>query len=321
MREPRYKDRNPAQYLGVILKGVAMGAADVIPGVSGGTMAFILGIYEELINSIKEIASVNTIKEVFKFRILKLINDLPWMFLATLGFGILLSIFSLAKILKWILENHPSLIWAFFFGLVLASIFTVMKRIKKWGTAPVIGMILGAVGAYFLVGMLPSQTPETWWFVVISGAIAICAMILPGISGSFILLLMGKYQYILGAVTKHDFLTLFWFACGAAVGIVTFAQFLSWLFRHFHDITVAILIGFMAGSLRKIWPWKDVLSTYIDRHGKVKALEEANIIPDSFDSMVIYAILLAIAGFIIVFILESLANRIEKKIEEEKEEA
>ena len=168
-------------YLGLTARGFAMGSADVVPGVSGGTMAFILGIYEELINSIRGLASVKAIKLLASFQFKQAYQELPWRFLVALGTGILLAIITLAKALAWTLENQPVLLWSFFFGLVLASVFTVSKRVKRWGVTTVLGTIIGAIAAWIIVGLVPMQTPNDPWFLFFSGALAICAMILPGI--------------------------------------------------------------------------------------------------------------------------------------------
>ncbi len=285
-----------------------MGAADVVPGVSGGTMAFILGIYEELIESIRMFTMLDTIKLFLRFQIKQVIDILPWRFLVALGSGILLAIFSLAHILEWLLESHPSLLWSFFFGLVVASILTVIHRVKAWNTTTVVAVVCGTVFAYLGVGMVPTETPDTWWFLFFSGAIAICAMILPGISGSFILVLLGKYQDILAAVTQRDIVTLFWVTCGTIIGIATFAQILGWLFKRYHDATVALLIGFMAGSLRKIWPWKQTLQVFIDRHGKEIPLIQKNIVPE-WSGEIGIAICLAFLGGAIVLTLQHLTKQ------------
>jgi putative membrane protein len=284
-----------------------MGASDVVPGVSGGTMAFILGIYEELIESIKSI-DLQVIKLLLNFKFKEIFELVPWRFLLSVVTGILLAVFSLARGLEWLLENKPVLIWSFFFGLVLASVLMVSKRITRWYLRTIVGMIVAAVGAYIIVGLVPANTPETLWFVFLSGAIAICAMILPGISGSFILVLLGKYQYILSAVNNRDFLTLGIFAVGAGIGIVSFAQILSWLFKRYHNMTIAMLTGLMLGSLRKVWPWKETLSTILDRHGQPIPVEQVNILPPAFTGEVALAIGLAIFGFALVFVLENLAS-------------
>ncbi len=300
--------RTLKDYAGLVARGFAMGAADVVPGVSGGTMAFILGIYEELINSIRTIASPGTISLLVGFKLKEAFDTLPWRFLLAVGVGILAAIFSLAQFLEWTLLNFPELLWSFFFGLVIASILTVTKRVKRWGISTLAGTVIGAIVAYIIVGLVPVQTPDTPWFLFLSGAVAICAMILPGISGSFVLVLFGKYEYILSAVNNRDFLTLTIVAAGAAVGIVSIAQVLGWLFKRFHDLTVAILIGLMVGSLRKIWPWKETLVTIIDRHGQEIPVAQINVLPATWTNEVTFALILGIVGFIVVFILDYWAS-------------
>ncbi|RME75916.1 MAG: DUF368 domain-containing protein [Chloroflexi bacterium] len=304
--------RTLRDYLGLVARGFAMGASDVVPGVSGGTMAFILGIYEELIFSIKSLLNPAAIRLLLQFKFKEALDILPWKFLAAVGAGILLAIFSLAKFLEWMLINHPALLWSFFFGLVLASISTVSKRVKAWKTSTIAAAVIGAVAAYIIVGLVPVETPNAAWFLFLSGAIAICAMILPGISGSFILVLLGKYQYVLSAVNNRDFVTLFLVAAGAAVGIVTFAQFLGWLFKRYHDVTVAVLTGLMIGSLRKIWPWKETVQTILDRHGNPIPVAQVNVLPPAWNSEVTLALILAIAGFGVVMVMDYWASRKER---------
>lgn len=304
--------RSLKDYFGLLARGYAMGSADVVPGVSGGTMAFILGIYEELIFSIRAVGRKDFWNALLHFRIREALAAINLPFLLAVGSGIILAFLSLAKGLEWLLENKPVFIWSFFFGLVLASVITVARRIKKWGVILVAALALAAVGAYFLVGAVPAQTPETWLYIFLSGALASCAMILPGISGAFILVLLGKYQFALSAVNNRDLVSLILLAVGAAVGLVTFAQVLSWLFRKHHDLTVAILTGFMLGSLRKLWPWKEVVATMTDSHGKEIPTIIHNVLPamqinGSFNTEIIVALALAIAGFAAVLLLDRLA--------------
>jgi putative membrane protein len=226
-----------------------------------------------------------------------------------LGSGILCAILSLAQILSWLLQEHPVLIWSFFFGLVLASVFTVGRYIKRWNLLMVFGLFLGAVGAYLLVGIVPLATPNAPWFLILSGAVAICAMILPGISGSFILVLLGKYFYVLEAVNQRDLVTLFLVALGAGLGLITFVRLLNWLFNRFHDPTIAVLTGLMLGALRKVWPWKETLKTTTDHHGHIVPVSQINVIPANWDMQVTWAICLMIIGFSIVILLYGTANR------------
>jgi putative membrane protein len=295
-------------YLGVVARGFCMGAADVVPGVSGGTMAFILGIYEELIEAIHAV-NVSFARRLLSFRFREAFEDFPYWFLISVGIGIGGAIFSLAKFLNWALQQHPVLIWSFFFGLVLASVLAVRKRVPVWSPSIMVATVLAAVAAYILVGLVPVETPDAPWFLFLCGAIAICAMILPGISGSFILVLLGKYQYVLNAVVQRDFVTLLIVACGCAIGLLSFARLLGWLFHNYHNITVAALIGLMIGSLRKVWPWKETVETFVDRHGDIRPLVQANILPEAWSTEVMLAIFLAVVGCALVLLLERVADR------------
>ena len=303
-----YRPRRAKEYAGLVARGFAMGSADVVPGVSGGTMAFILGIYEELINSIRTIARPEFLRPLSKGRLLEAFRAINGGFLLAVGSGIILAILTLAKAIEWALENHPIWVWSFFFGLVLASVVTVARRVAKWNPLLFFYSIAGAVGAWIFVGLVPVQTPETWWFLFLAGAIAICAMILPGISGAFLLLLLGKYDYVLGAVNDRNIEPIFWVVLGALVGIVSFAQVLGWLFRRFHDPTVAALTGLMVGSLRKVWPWKEDVAWILGRHGERVPTVQRNVLPDVGGEVVV-ALLVGLAGLVLVMILEWWANK------------
>ncbi len=294
-------------YAVLAAKGFCMGASDVVPGVSGGTMAFILGIYEDLINAIKSF-DLKSLQLLLAFKIRLLLDRISWQFLLALGIGILTAIFSLAQVLSWLLHNKPILIWSFFLGLILASVVSVSRRVEQWQTSTWICLLGGIIGTYFLVGLVPVSTPNAPWFLFLSGAIAICAMILPGISGSFILVLMGKYQYVLEAVSQRDFLTLAIVAAGACVGIAVFSRLLGWLFREYHDLMVAVLTGLMLGSLRKVWPWKKTLETMMDRHGEVIPLVQTNILPSQWNTEVLAALGLMGAGLLIVLTLDRMGE-------------
>lgn len=295
-------------YIILAAKGFCMGASDVVPGVSGGTMAFILGIYEELINAIKSF-DLKSLRLLMTLKVRAFIDHISWQFLLSVGIGVLTAIFTLAKALAWLLHNTPVLIWSFFLGLILASVVTVSQRIKHWQLLTWACLLGGLIGIYFLVGLVPGTTPNDLWFLFLSGAIAICAMILPGISGSFILVLMGKYQYILEAVNQRDFLVLFVVAAGACVGIAAFSRILGWLLSKYHDLMVAFLTGLMLGSLRKIWPWKETLESIIDSHGKTVPIIQANIVPAQWNGEVLYALCLMVAGFLVVFVLDRMAGK------------
>lgn len=292
----------------LLLKGMGMGAADVVPGVSGGTIAFIVGIYEELIDSIKSING-ESLKLLFTGKVAAFWKAINANFLLSIVAGIGISIFSLAKIITYLLVEHPILVWSFFFGLVLASTWFVSKDIKKWNWKTILCFIAGAIIAYYITVATPAETPTNLPFIFLCGAIAICAMILPGISGSFILVLLGKYFYIMEAVKTFNIPVMLTFICGAVIGITSFSRVLSIALHKFHDVTIALLAGFMLGSLNKVWPWKETLETYTDSHGLVKPLVEANIMPNQ---LIGEAIGLMILGYGIVYFLEKLSARTEK---------
>ncbi len=298
------RERTWRDYLGLAARGFLMGCADLVPGVSGGTMAFILGIYEELVLSIRAAARAPFWLALLRFNLAAALSAVNARFLSAVLVGIVVAILSLASGLEWMLENRPALIWSFFFGLLFASIVTVSKRIRRWTLPLGAALAAGAVGAYFLVGSVPLQTPESAWFLVLSGMLASCAMILPGISGSFILVLLGKYEFVLGAVNQRDIVSIGILAVGAVVGIITFAQILAWLFKRYHDLTVALLIGLMVGSLRKIWPWKETVASIIDRHGEILPTVQRNYLPSDLTGEVFLAVGLALAAFAIVMLLD-----------------
>lgn len=314
IRSESSNSRSIFGYLIVVLKGFCMGAADVVPGVSGGTMALIMGIYEELISSIRMIGQPQLWRALLRFQILKVMKLINVYFLAALFVGIVVAIVTLAPYLEWLLEEKPVLLWSFFFGLIIASVLTVGRRIKEWTPVLWMALIIGTILAFVIVGLVPTQTPESWWFLIVSSAFASCAMILPGISGAFILVLIGKYQFALSAVNDRDIISIGLIGLGAAVGLVTFAQLLGWLFKRFPNVTLALLTGLMAGSLRKIWPWKETLSTMLDRHGEEIPIVQRNILPalttpSGFNMELIYAIGLTILGFVVVIVVERLGNR------------
>ena len=290
-----------------------MGAADVVPGVSGGTIAFISGIYEELLNSISSfnLSLFSVLKnEGFK-KVWKMVNG---RFLLALFIGICISVLSLAKLIENLLENHPILIWSFFFGLVLASIIYIAKQIKIWNIKSYLYLIFGLIFAYYITTLNPviSQNSSPW-FLFLAGMIAICAMILPGISGSFILVLLGAYKPILNAINTKDFFSIIIFMAGAILGLLTFSRVLKWLFSKYKNYTLALLIGFIAGSLNKIWPWKETISWRTNSKGIEVPFNTTSVSPLSFDgdSKLLMAGLLAIIGFSLILLLEKLAVKKE----------
>lgn len=295
-------ERKLKDYLMLSLKGIGMGAADVVPGVSGGTIAFIVGIYDELIDSIKSING-NSLKLFFTGKWKAFWKAVNGNFLFFLLAGIAVSILSLAKLITWLLVAHPILVWAFFFGLVLASTWFVGKDIKEWNWKTILGFILGGVIAFYITIATPAETSENLLFIFVCGAIAICAMILPGISGSFILVLLGKYFFIMEAVKTFDIKIIAIFGLGAVIGITTFSRVLSFALKHFRNITLAVLTGFMLGSLNKVWPWKELAD---NSHG---IPIEVNVAPNQ---SIIEAVVLMVVGFFLVVFLEKLSAKAEK---------
>jgi hypothetical protein BACCOPRO_00402 len=295
-------ERRIKDYAVLTLKGMAMGAADVVPGVSGGTIAFIAGIYDELINSIKSI-NMHSLKLLFTGKIAAFWKAVNGNFLFALLLGIAISVFSLAKLITYLLLNEPVLVWSFFFGLVLASTWFVTKDIKGWNWKTVAGFVGGAVIAYYITVATPAETSTNLMFIFLCGAIAICAMILPGISGSFILVLLGKYFYVMEAVKTLDLVVLGVFAFGAALGITSFSRVLSYALKNFRNITLSVLSGFMLGSLNKVWPWKEVEKLVSDGH---EVMIEHNIAPNT---EVAEAVVLMLIGFFLVYVLEKISAK------------
>jgi len=307
------QQRKFIHYFIISLKGMAMGAADVVPGVSGGTIAFISGIYEELLTSISSI-NFSTLKLLKSKGIKAAWKAINGNFLVALVLGIFISIVSLAKLISWLLENKPIMVWAFFFGLVLASILYIGKQITKWNFITVIVFALGAVLAFYITTLQPLISEHSSpVFFFLAGAIAICAMILPGISGAFILVLLGAYKPVLEAIHNKDFKLLAILAVGAIVGLLSFSKILKWLFNNYKNYTLAVLTGFIVGSLNKIWPWKETLTWRTNSHGLEVPFNQQSISPFSFegDSQLLLAIVLAIVGFALIILLEKLANKLD----------
>ncbi|MBR2380037.1 MAG: DUF368 domain-containing protein [Paraprevotella sp.] len=295
-------ERKLKDYALLMLKGMGMGAADVVPGVSGGTIAFIVGIYDELINTIRSI-NLQSLMLLFTFKFKEFWKAVNGNFLFSLFAGIAISVFSLAKLITYLLVAHPILVWAFFFGLVLASTWFVAKDIEGWNWKTVLSFIIGAVIAYYITVVTPAETPTNLLFIFLCGAIAICAMILPGISGSFILVLLGKYHYIMDAVKGLDLLILCVFGAGALVGITSFSRVLSYALKHFRNVTMAVLAGFMLGSLNKVWPWK---TTEIEIINGTEFTIEHNSLPTQY---LVEGIALMIVGFMLVYVLEKISAK------------
>ena len=311
-------------YLIVSFKGLAMGAADVVPGVSGGTIAFISGIYEELLESIDNL-KLSALKIWRKDGFSSMWKAINGNFLLSLFLGIAISIISLARAIKWLLNNEPVLLWSFFFGLVLASIFYIGKQITKWNLAAVIFMLLAAVLSYLITIAEPFASPDSLIYLFFCGFVAIIAMILPGVSGAFILLLLGAYETALdtvndlsegistmnGAMIKDAMFRFLSLGIGAIIGIKAFSKLLNWMFKNYKNLTMATLTGFMIGSLNKIWPWKETLSWRTNSHGEQVPLLEKSILPANYtgDDQLVMALAFVLIGFLTIFILERLGNQ------------
>lgn len=305
-------NRSPLDYLIISLKGMAMGAADVVPGVSGGTIAFISGIYEELIGSLNNInfsLLKNLKNEGFKSTWKKVNGP----FLLALLSGVFVSIISLAKGVEWLLENHPILLWSFFFGLVLASIIYIGKQIKIKPSDYILflAMAVGAVVAYLITTLNPAETSDTNLFLFFAGALAICAMILPGISGSFILVIIGAYGPVIEALNSRNLKMILIFGAGAVVGLLSFSKLLKWFFEKYNRLTLAVITGFMIGSMNKIWPWKIALTFRTNSKGVKIPLNEESISPFNFDGdpQLLQAIGLMVFGVLIILILEKISTK------------
>lgn len=316
--------RSFKQSLSIIFKGLAMGAADVVPGVSGGTIAFISGIYEELITTIHNL-DLGFFKTLKKEGVKKVWQQYNLGFLASLFTGIAISILSLAKVITMLLGQYPILVWSFFFGLVIASIIYIAKQITNYSPKAIIALVLAGVFSYGITLAKPIADTESIWFLFFAGFIAIIAMILPGISGAFILLLIGGYKIVIGAINQlseaistfnisslgNALLKIGVFALGAIAGLKVFSGILNWMFANHKNTTLAVLTGFMIGALNKIWPWKEVLQYRKNSHGEEIPFIERSILPGGYhaDPKLMAAILFMLAGFMIILLLEFVANK------------
>jgi len=315
-------------YLIITLKGLAMGAADVVPGVSGGTIAFISGIYKELIDSINNV-NLSALKTLKKDGLKAAWEQVNGSFLLALVIGIGISVLTFSKVITHLLDTQPILVWSFFFGLIIASITLIWKEITHWKLVDILFLLIGITISYYITIARPVSSPDSYWYLFLSGFIAIIAMILPGISGAFILLLMGSYETVIGTInTFREGLTtanseilisallkLGVFAVGAIIGLKSFSKILHWMFEHHKNTTLTLLIGFMMGSLNKVWPWKQVLETRINSHGEIVPYIDRSILPQNFEGepQITIAIILAIFGFVLIFGMEKIASKLGKK--------
>lgn len=289
-----------------------MGAADVVPGVSGGTVAFLTGIYQELLDTIKSF-DIDALQLLKAGRFKDLWQHVNGTFLLVLLGGVGSSLLTLARLVVYLLEVYPIQVWSFFFGLIIISAILVFKEIRKWSVGVVLAGLIGTAISYMITVITPAETTTELWFIFIAGAVAICAMILPGISGAFILLLFGKYEYILSSLRDFNLSVIIVFALGCATGLLTFVRLISWLLNRYYNVAIALLAGFMVGSLNKVWPWKKVLLYRTDSHGVRKAVVEESVSPATFaevsgqDPQILLAILFMALGVLMIVAIEKIA--------------
>lgn len=307
-------------YLFLILKGIGMGAANVIPGVSGGTIALITGIFERLINAIKSF-DLKAVKLVFTGKITEFIKKVDLYFLMAVFTGIGIAILSFAKLLEYLFEFYPIQVWAFFFGLIIISVYFVGKTVHKWSFSVILVFIIGIAISLSLAFMTPASQNDSTWYLIICGIVASCSMILPGISGSFVLVLMGNYELVMiDAVTQMNIKVLLPVAIGAGIGLLGFSYFLSWFFKKYKDQTISILTGFMLGSLLVIWPWKEAIykisesgSLILKPDGEKIITGYKYLLPSNMDMQTISALIIMLVGVLLIYLLESLAAKYAKE--------
>jgi putative membrane protein len=297
--------------MNLALKGLCMGSADVIPGVSGGTIALITGIYEDLIGALRSI-DMKVVQKLLALDIKGVVANVHVRFLLALFSGIFVAILSLARLMNYLLHHHPIPTWSLFFGLIAASTVMVGKHVSNWFGKTSISFVAGIIAATLIVNLIPMHTPEDLWFIFLCGVVAICAMILPGISGAFILLILGKYEYVTGAL-KNPFLpqnliVILVFCIGCAIGLLGFSRVLNYLLQKFHNLTMAFLTGLIAGSMQKIWPWKEVIDTQVIR-GKAHVIWGGPIMPPGINQEFFIAAGLAVLGFVAVLMIERLSSK------------
>ncbi|OZY87194.1 DUF368 domain-containing protein [Cellvibrio mixtus] len=311
-------NRSIKDYLLILLKGLCMGAADVVPGVSGGTIAFITGIYDEWLSSLKRCTPA-VLLMLKRDGIVKTWQYINGNFLVALFGGILISLKTFAAIVLLAMDSYPILVWAFFSGLVAASIYLLVRAQRGWGVVEFIGLVLGVLFILAISYMAPAQLPGHGWILFLGGFVAICAMILPGISGSFILLLVGLYPVFLQAIHHLEIGKLLWFGAGCVTGLIVFSRFLLWLLNSYHSQTLAVLIGFLIGSLSVTWPWKHALLTTQDSHGRTVALQQENLNPLNYmavtgnEPTIVLAIVWALVGVLLVVGVEAAAVWLKRR--------
>lgn len=303
-----------------MLKGAGMGAANVIPGVSGGTIALITGIFEELIDSIKAF-DLKALKLLFTGKLAEFVRHINLWFLVAVFLGVAISIISLAKLLEYLFAHYPVYVWAFFFGLILASVYFVGRTVKHWNVSVWISLIIGTAVAIAISVLNPASENDHFLYLVICGVVAVCSMILPGLSGSFVLILLGNYELVMiHAVSNFRFDILIPVVIGAAAGLILFSHFLSWVFKKYRDQTISLLTGFILGSLAILWPWKnpvyklDAAGQMVTKsNGEMVITGYERFIPENINAEVLYALLYAIIGIIIIWAIEKFAGNIHEE--------
>lgn len=310
--------RKLQDYILLYLKGLCIGIANAVPGVSGGTIVFITGIYTELLHALNEFDR-DAGKLLITFRFAELWKKINGNFLSVVLLGICTSLFLLAGTVFTLLVDHPILLHAFFFGVIFASVALVLKEIKAWGYKPILAFLLSTTLAYFATRLSPTNTPDSLWIVFVCGMLAICAMILPGLSGAFLLVLLGKYQFMISAITDLNVTVIVIFTLGCVLGLLGFARLITWVLDHYQRITIAVLAGFMFGSLNKLWPWRQGLEYVTNTKGQQVAVFDKSILPwhslsvTGKDPQLFQAILMMSLGVFIVIVLERIATRLKLK--------
>ncbi len=298
-----------------MLKGIAVGVANIIPGVSGGTIALITGIFERLINAIKAFdLTAARLLLTGKWKAFAEKTDLY--FLLTLFVGIALAIVALARVFDYLFRDYPVYIWSYFFGLVLASIYFVAKTIERWNFVVILFFVLGTAFALFVSLINPAAENSNFWYLFLCGVVAICSMILPGLSGSFVMILMGNYQLVaIQAINNRDLGILLPVALGAVIGLVAFSHVLSWVFKHYKDQTIATLSGFILGSLNVLWPWKTAeylknsAGDFVIKHGEKVVARYASVLPEHFDKGFWVAVAVMVLGIVSITVIELMAGQ------------
>ncbi len=302
-------------FLNLYIKGLAMGAADVVPGVSGGTIAFITGIYQELLETVSAFSRLENYRLLLRQGIKPFWRTVNGNFAVTLVLGVWTSIFSLAQLITYLLEHQPELVWSFFFGLIIISCVLIAREVGHWNMSAAVALITGTALAYTITVMSPAAIELSYPMVFFAGAIAICAMILPGISGSFILLLMGMYGHVMTAIKNLDLLLMAVFTTGTLVGLLSFSRLLSWFYQQYKNFTLALLTGFLVGSLNAVWPWKHTVKFRINSHGVEVPFIRENVSPVDYqlltghDAHLLSGTLLMVGAVILVTVLHWLGQK------------